>query len=216
MNQLISSQRTCVVQFIIQVWQAHDCLKHRSSGVIKQIVFICLVGVLIAACSPATPVKQFTKGDEVAYYDFSQPGTFEEGVYGAGTARLEIRDGQYDITLLEGDGEYWYGQWGESQHDVVIDVEARQATESQSTVYGVMCRVRGSVGQTGDVDPALAELAVENETPVDLVASADATEQATAEATEDATAEATEAATSEAIAEATESATADATEATTA
>jgi hypothetical protein len=183
--------------------------------VIKRIVFICLVGVLIAACSPATPVKQFTKGDEVAYYDFTQPGTFEEGVYGAGTARLEIRDGQYDITLLEGDGEYWYGQWGESQHDVVIDVEARQTTESQSTVYGVMCRVRGSVGQTGDVDPALAELAVENEADVDLVASADATEQATAEATESTTAEATEAATSEATAEATESATAEVTEAAT-
>jgi hypothetical protein len=212
MNQHVSSWRTCVVQFGIQVWQVDDCLKHRSSGVIKRIVFVCLVGVLIAACSPATPVKQFTKGDEVAYYDFSQPGTFEEGVYGAGTARLEIREGQYDIILLEGDGEYWYGQWGEPQHDVVIDVEARQATESQSTVYGVMCRVRGSVGQTGDVDPTLAELAVENEADVDLVASADATEQATAEATEAATNEVTAEATDSATAEATEDATAEVTE----
>lgn len=179
---------------------------------IKRIVFVCLVGVMVAACSPATPVKQFTKGDEVAYYDFSQPGTFEEGVYGDGTARLEVREGQYDITLLEGDGEYWYGQWGEQQRDVVIDVEAKQATESQSTVYGVMCRVRGTVGQTVDIDPALAELAVENETPVELVASADATEQATADVTEAATAEATEDATSEATAETTESATAEVTE----
>ncbi len=174
---------------------------------IKRIVFVCLVGVLIAACSPAAPVKIFNKGDEVAYYDFSQVGTFEEGVYGDGAARLEIREGQYDITLLEGDGEYWYGQWGEPQRDVVIDVEARQATESQSTVYGVMCRVRGLVGQTVESDPDLAALAVENEADVPLVASGDATAEATLDAIEVVTAEVTEAAASEA----TEAATAEAT-----
>lgn len=179
---------------------------------IKRMLFIGLGGLLFAACSPAAPVKQFTKGDEVAYYDFSQAGTFEEGVYADGAARLEIRDGNYAITLTEGDAEYWYGQWGEPLRDVVIDVEARQATESQNTIYGVMCRVRGLVGQSVESDPALAELAAENQADAPLVASADAT----AEATEAATTEATELATSEATAEATESATAEATEAATA
>jgi len=189
--------------------------------VIKRMLFIGLGGLLFTACSPAAPVKQFTKGDEVAYYDFSQAGTFEEGVYADGAARLEIREGNYAITLTEGDAEYWYGQWGEPLRDVVIDVEARQATESQNTIYGVMCRVRGLVGQTIESDPALAELAAENQADAPLVASADATaeatelasSEATAEATESATAEATEAATAEATETATDEATAEATEA---
>ena len=188
---------------------------------IKRMLFIGLGGLLFTACSPAAPVKQFTKGDEVAYYDFSQAGTFEEGVYADGAARLEIREGNYAITLTEGDAEYWYGQWGEPLRDVVIDVEARQATESQNTIYGVMCRVRGLVGQTIESDPALAELAAENQADAPLVASADATaeatelasSEATAEATESATAEATEAATAEATETATDEATAEATEA---
>lgn len=178
----------------------------------KRIGLLVLGGVLLAACSTASPVRQFTKGDELAYYDFSAAGTFEEGTYADGAARLQIKDGKYDITLLEGDSELWYGQWGEPQHDVVIDVEAKQATESQNTVYGVMCRVRGTIGQAVEADTTLQALAAENTESAPLIASADETSEAsaaneaTAESTAQATSEANEStleATSEATAEAT-------------
>jgi hypothetical protein len=187
--------------------------------VMKRIGLLVLGGVLLAACSTASPVRQFTKGDELAYYDFSAAGTFEEGTYADGAARLQIKDGKYDITLLEGDSELWYGQWGEPQHDVVIDVEAKQATESQNTVYGVMCRVRGTIGQAVEADTTLQALAAENTESAPLIASADETSEAsaaneaTAESTAQATSEANES-TLEATAEATAEATSEANETT--
>jgi hypothetical protein len=162
------------------------------------LALFCLGALAFVACSPAAPVRQFTKGDEVAYYDFSEGGTFEEGTYGDGTARLQIRDGKYDITLLEGDSELWYGQWGESFGDVVVDVEARQTTESQNTVYGVICRARGVVGQVAADDPTLEALAAENAEGLPLIASADQTAEATTEETVEPESEATAEATADA------------------
>lgn len=164
--------------------------------------------LLAAACSPATgPVKTFTKGDELAYYDFSQVGTFEEGSYADGAARLEIRDGRYNIDVSEGDSEFWYGQWGDTLGDVIIDTEARQTTESQNTVYGVACRMRGTIGQVAAAsDSSLNDLAAQ---PSDgaVLAQAEATAESTAEATAESTAEATAEATREPAAEATAEAT---------
>ncbi|MDL1883344.1 hypothetical protein FBR01_06805 [Anaerolineae bacterium CFX8] len=125
---------------------------------------LILVSLLVAACAPpSVPVRKFVKGDELAYYDFSEPGSFEEGTYGEGAARLQVRDGLYRMVVTEGDSEVWYGQWGDSYDDVVIDVEARQITESQNTVYGVMCRMRGSVGQNVPQDEPFAEATPETE-----------------------------------------------------
>jgi hypothetical protein len=110
---------------------------------------LLLASLLLAACgSVAGPIRKFTKGDEQAYYDFSQPNTFEEGSYGEGVARLQVRDGTYQINVTEGASEIWYGQWGDTFSNVVVDVEAKQITEAENTVYGVMCRMRGRVGQT--------------------------------------------------------------------
>lgn len=145
---------------------------------------------LMAGCAAAVaPVRQFVKGDELAFYDFTQAGTFEEGTYSDGEARLQIRDGVYRMIVTEGDSVVWYGQWGEPHRDVVIDVEARQITESENTVYGVMCRARGSVGRPVD-DPALAALAAE-QAAAEATHEAEATAEATAEPTVEATAEAT-------------------------
>jgi hypothetical protein len=177
----------------------------------RRLLWIALAGLLVAACSPAAAVKQFTKGDELAYYDFNSPGTFEEATYADGGVRLQIKDGVYLVTLTEGDSELWYGQWGDPQRDVVIDVETRQFTESENTVYGVMCRVRGAVGQSVGNDPALEALAAEVGGIPSLNASADVTEEPTAEVTEAATADSTEEATLEATDEATPEADADAT-----
>lgn len=185
-------------------------------------ILLFMVGVfLLAACgTPAAAVKTFTKGEELAFYDFTQPGSFEEGIYADGAARLEIGGGSYNISLTEGDSTFWYGQWGNKVGDVVIDVEARQLTEDPNTTYGVMCRARGDVGIVSkNVDPELAALATENAAESSLIASdetpeaestteATASAEATGEATREATTEATSEATSEATAEATREATA--------
>lgn len=173
---------------------------------IKSIGLLVLAALVVAACAaPATPVKQFTKGEELAFYDFSEGGTFEEGSYADGAVRLQIRDGVYRLTLSEGDSEIWYGQWGDSQRDVVIDVEAKQTSEGENTVYGVACRLRGAVGQRAGLDAELAAAAeaTAEATTEALEATSEATAEATAEAASEATAEATGEVTAEATAEAT-------------
>ncbi|MBN8592242.1 MAG: hypothetical protein J0M33_10795 [Anaerolineae bacterium] len=178
----------------------------------KRLFWLTLAAVLLAACQPAGPQRTFTKGDEVAYYDFDQPGTFEEGSYNEGQARLEITEGRYLITVLDGDGETWYGQWGAPVRDVVVDVEAQQLTDSPATVYGVGCRMRGSVGVNLATDPALDALAEANASSSgEIVALAEVTPEATeaveAEVTAEATAEVTREAVTDAAAEATPEAT---------
>jgi hypothetical protein len=168
----------------------------------RRLLFLGVIGLLLGACSTAGPVRQFTKGDEVAYYDFNTAGSFEEAIYGDGVVRLSIGDGVYTISLAEGDSELWYGQWGDTYRDVVVDVEAQQFTQSENTIYGVMCRVRGMVGQTVANDPELEALAAQVGDTSSLFASADATDEATAEVTEAAPEVATEEATAEATSEA--------------
>jgi hypothetical protein len=194
----------------------------RRSRPIRLMTFALLLASVLAACGTAstTPVTKFTKGDELAYYDFSQPGTFEEGAYADGNVRMEVREGQYHMDLSVGDSVLWYGQWGDTLRDVVIDVEAQQTTESQNTTYGVMCRARGAIGQAlakPEVD--LAALASESSSPLiasaaqalegtqPAEATAEATSEATKETTPEPTAEATKESTAEATAEATQEAT---------
>jgi hypothetical protein len=202
----------------------------------RAVVFLLFIAALfMGACAQAaTPVQTFVKGDELAYYDFSQPGTFEEGAYDSGKVRLEIREGAYHMDLTQGDSVLWYGQWGESYRDVVIDVDVTQITDSQNTTYGVMCRARGTVGQVPTKpDADLSALANESSSPLIANAAqalegtlvpkeeatlepllenpAEATSEGTAEATAESTAEATSEATTEATAEATSEATTEAT-----
>jgi hypothetical protein len=152
-----------------------------------------IIGLLLwfAACQPAAPLRQFTKGQAIASYDFVEPASFEEGAYGAAT--LNITSGVYEIDVLQGDNVLWWGQWGATLGDTVIDVDTEQMAEPNENAYGVMCRVRGTVGQKQPVDPALAAI-MSDSTP-------EPTSEATAAATAAATAEATAAATSEATAE---------------
>lgn len=175
-------------------------------------ILLFMVGVfLLAACggTPAAAVKSFTKGEELAFYDFTQAGSFEEGIYANGAARLQISGGSYNIDLTEGDSTFYYGQWGNTVNDVVIDVEARQLTDDPNTTYGVMCRARGEVGiVSNNIDPQLATLATEVAGSTSLLAS-DATPEA--EATDEATTEATATAEATLDAEATTEATREAT-----
>jgi hypothetical protein len=172
--------------------------------------------VLLAGCASASgPVRNFTKGDELVNYNFSEPSTFEEGAYGGvlGGVRLQVVDGVYRISLTEGDSELWWGQWGDEYNNVVIDVDVNQLTERNENAYGIMCRVRGTVGQPAEIDPELALLAtqvaasgVDATSVPDITSAIDATAEATDEATEEATEEVSDEATEESATEPTDEA----------
>lgn len=149
----------------------------------KSIVVIAgLVGVLLSACQSHNPLRQVTKGEELAFYDFSSPASFEQGTYGAAT--LRVTSGVYRIDVTQGDNTLWWGQWGESYGDAVIDVDVAQTTERNETAYGVMCRVRGTVGQAVEADPELAAI-MESTPEMDSITEPTETEEAV-EATDEA------------------------------
>ena len=155
--------------------------KHR----VRRIIGITGLAVLwLSACQGAAPRRQITAGEELAAYNFSVPGSFEEGGYGGAT--LRVNDGVYRIDVLQGDNTLWWGQWGDTYSDVVLEVDIEQISERNENAYGVMCRVRGSVGQDREVDPELAAIMEETSEPSDELATpeADATDVPDEEATE--------------------------------
>ncbi|MDL1900131.1 hypothetical protein FBR02_05110, partial [Anaerolineae bacterium CFX9] len=123
-----------------------------------KVGLLMLVG-LLAACSAGGPLRNVAKGDELAYYNFSEPRSFEEGAYDG--ALLRVIDGVYRINVRVGDNTMWWGQWGDTYDNVVIDVDVKQLSERPENAYGVMCRVRGTVGQSRAVDPELAAVMAE-------------------------------------------------------
>lgn len=154
---------------------------------------LVLLAVFVAgACQPAGPLRTFTTGEQIAFYDFSRSDSFEQGVYE--DASLLIRDGVYRIDVRQGDNELWWGQWGEALGDVVIDVEADLRSTRPEVAYGVMCRARGQVGQpvgAGNLDAGAASVGltqIGTLEPDDLRAQETDAAEATGEA---ATAEAT-------------------------
>lgn len=144
-----------------------------------RFILLAMLIALLAGCQPGGPVRQFTQGETLATYEFSEDNTFEEGAYPQ--ASLRILDDVYRIAISEGDNEIWWGQWGSTYSDVIIDADVTQATEPTENAFGVMCRVSGTVGQEVVLDPALAAAAEATSEPAS---------EATAEATE--TVEATE------------------------
>lgn len=143
----------------------------------KLAVVSVLVGMslLLVACQPGGPLRQIEKGDELAFYNFTEPNSFEQGAYGAAT--LRVSDGIYRIDVLQGDNTLWWGQWGDTYSDVVIDVDVEQIDERIENAYGVMCRVRGTVGQPSPVDAELAAIMAEatDEAGAELEVTAEAT-----------------------------------------
>jgi len=127
------------------------------SKTIKIPGFILFGIFFLAACSSG-PLREFRTGDEIVTYDFSEPQTFEEGAYESGNVRLWIADDLYRIRLDRGQGEIWWGQWGDTLDDVVLDVEAVASTQRPNHAYGVGCRMSGTVGQEIEDDPELQGL----------------------------------------------------------
>jgi hypothetical protein len=168
-----------------------------------QIIALFAISLLLASCGSGSALREYTKGDLLASYDFTNAATFEEGAYRAAT--LQVIDGAYQIDILEADNVLWWGQWGETYDDVIIDVDTFQESEANGNAYGVMCRVQGTIGQAQEVDPTLA--AIMQDSTAEPTAAAEATAEGTAEATAESTDEAAADATAEA--EATAEATAE-------
>lgn len=164
-----------------------------------RLIATLFIGMIVLGACQSGPLKRFEVGNELASYNFSEAGEFEEGAYGNIT--LRITDGVYRISLDRGDNELWWGQWGDTVSDVVIDVEAEQISERPENAFGIGCRMAGTTGQAISIDPELAAI-------VNGESAAEATEVATVEPTEEATEQAIEAAevTDEPTDEATETA----------
>lgn len=157
------------------------------SRIIPSILLASAAALLMAACNTGGPVRNFTVGDQIVSNDFSEPRSFEEGAYPDAT--LRIVSGAYRITAPTGDNELWWGQWGDTLDNVVIDVDVNQISERNENAYGIMCRVSGTVGQAVEIDPSMLE-----DESVDLSApDAEATDEADAEATAESDADAEEA-----------------------
>ena len=163
----------------------------------RSLLPLLLIVMIASACQSAQPRQQYTKGDELANYSFDQSGTFEEGAYGAAT--LRVVDGVYRMDVSEGDNALWWGQWGDTYTDTVIDVDVVQASERNENAYGVMCRTRGAVGQSVAVDPTLAAIMSDATPEAASDATAETTVAAAVEMTAEATAESTTEATGEAV-----------------
>ena len=80
--------------------------------------------LLVAACQSAAPLHEFVKGDALATYDFTGAGSFEAGSYDGAT--LQVTNGVYQIEVMQGDNVLWWGQWGDTYNDTVIDVDTAQ------------------------------------------------------------------------------------------
>ena len=169
------------------------------SRFIPSILLASAAALLMAACNTGGPVRNFTVGDQIVSNDFSEPRSFEEGAYPDAT--LRIVSGAYRITAPTGDNELWWGQWGDTLGNVVIDVDVNQISERNENAYGIMCRVSGTVGQAVEIDPSMLEdenvdLSAPDSADVEATADADVDAEATdevdaaeAEATEESDAE---------------------------
>ena len=154
------------------------------------------LALLAAACAPRGPLRSFSLGDPLAEYTFTRSSEFEQGAYAG--ASLLVRDGVYRVDIREGDNELWWGQWGDPYDNVVIDVDVEQLSQRNENAYGIMCRVRGQVGQPVDAsdlvmpaDEATAEPAAE--ATLDAEATAEEATEVAAETATEAEAEADEA-----------------------
>ncbi len=167
-----------------------------------RVIGLMLGIFVLGACTTSSPVKKFEKGDQLAFYDFTSPSSFEVGLYGNNTARLNIANGVYNIQLSTGDNTIYYGQWGDTLSDVVIEVDTNQTSIDLNSTYGVMCRMRGTVGQAVTANLEATSEATDASGSDTILASADATAEATAV---EVTAEPTQEAAQEATAKVTNS-----------
>ena len=118
-----------------------------------QALLLLLAAIMtLAACSQG-PERSISAGEELMARDFSEPNSFEEGVYTDATLRID--DGRYLIRVDGGDSEIWWGQWGETLSDVVIDVDVERLGEREEAAWGLACRLRGQVGQEMETEPLL-------------------------------------------------------------
>lgn len=180
------------IRFVVEL--RLKCLPPEGVFIVKiRWLWGLMAALLLAACQPGGPLRQFTTGDVLASYDFAGEQPFEVSIYEA--ASLQVVNQTYQVDVKQGDNTVWWGQGGDEYGDVIIDVDTNQLSQRNENTYGVMCRAAGAVGQPESVDPTLAAL-VEEATPeatAENAGESEATPEATAESTPEAdvTAEAT-------------------------
>ena len=54
---------------------------------VGRLAFAVLLVAGLGACQRGGPLRQIVQGEELAFYNFTAPGSFEEGAYGAATLR---------------------------------------------------------------------------------------------------------------------------------
>lgn len=171
-----------------------------------RLVAALFAGMMILGACQSGPLRKFSVGDVLATYDFSAPRSFEEGAYEG--ANLRVSDGVYRISVERGNNTLWWGQWGDTLSDVVIDVKVEQMSERNENAFGIGCRMRGTTGQAVALDPTMAAIA-RGETLAEAteVAAAEPTNEVTETAATEATGEPTAEVTRETAAEPTQEAT---------
>lgn len=98
----------------------------------KMFISALILALLLTACG--TSERSIQTGRRIDFFDFTDPGSFEEGRYPGAT--LSIIGGTYQIDT-QTQGVIW-GLGGETHTDVSIQVEGRASTTDSD--FGVMCR----------------------------------------------------------------------------
>ena len=148
--------------------------------IVKKYIVLAFL-LLLVACQSSAPLHTYSKGSVLASYNFNAAGSFEEGAYDAAT--LQVINGTYEIDVNQGDNALWWGQWGSDYGDTVIDVDTEQLSTDNNDAYGLMCRVRGAVGEKQAVDPTLAAILQDSTAQPTAQSTAAVTSAAMAQAT---------------------------------
>lgn len=98
----------------------------------KTFILALILALLLVACG--TSERSIQTGRRIDFFDFTDPGSFEEGHYQGAT--LSIIGGTYQIDT-QTQGVIW-GLGGEMHTDVSIEVEGRASAADSD--FGVMCR----------------------------------------------------------------------------
>jgi len=113
----------------------------------RPLALLLLGALVLGACGSDDPSRTITQGDALFTASFDEPGTWEEGIYPVDGSQpnstLAVVDGRYRIEHRSGrSSTFTWGVGAETAENVIVEVEAAQASEEKDNLYGVLCRVQ--------------------------------------------------------------------------